>query len=54
MSTRIHELAKQYNQDSKALLSWLKERGYVSAETQSVASTVSKSYFDDLEKDCGL
>ena len=50
MSTRIHELAKQYNQDSKALLSWLKERGYVSAETKSVASTVSKIYFDEIEK----
>jgi translation initiation factor IF-2 len=54
MSTRIHELAKQYNQDSKALLSWLKERGYVSAETKSVASTVSKIYFDEIEKEFGL
>ena len=54
MSTRIHELAKQYNQDSKALLSWLKERGYVSAETKSVASTVSKIYFDEIEMEFGL
>ena len=54
MSTRIHELAKQYNQDSKALLSWLKERGYVSAETKSVASPVSKIYFDEIEKEFGL
>jgi translation initiation factor IF-2 len=54
MSTRIHELAKQYNQDSKALLTWLKERGYVSAETKSVASTVSKIYFDEIEKEFGV
>ncbi len=53
MSTRIHELAKQYNQDSKALLAWLKERGYVSADTKSVASTVSKIYFDEIEKEFG-
>lgn len=54
MSTRIHELAKQYNQDSKALLTWLKERGYVSADTKSVASTVSKIYFDEIEKEFGV
>jgi len=49
MSTRIHELAKQYNQEPKELLAWLKERGFVSADTKSVSSTVSKIYFDELE-----
>ncbi|MBC7368651.1 MAG: translation initiation factor IF-2 [Undibacterium sp.] len=53
MSTRIHELAKQYNQEPKELLAWLKERGFVSADTKSVSSTVSKIYFDELEKEFG-
>ena len=53
MSTRIHELAKQYNQEPKELLTWLKERGFVSADTKSVSSTVSKIYFDELEKEFG-
>ena len=53
MSTRIHELAKQYNQEPKELLAWLKERGFVSADTKSVSSTVSKIYFDELEKAFG-
>jgi translation initiation factor IF-2 len=54
MSTRIHELAKQYNQEPKELLAWLKERGFVSADTKSVSSTVSKIYFDELEKEFGV
>lgn len=53
MSTRIHEIAKQYNQEAKSLLAWLKERGYVSADTKSVSSTVSKIYFDEIEKEFG-
>lgn len=53
MSTRIHEIAKQYNQEPKSLLAWLKERGYVSADTKSVSSTVSKIYFDEIEKEFG-
>ncbi len=54
MSTRIHELAKQYNKDAKEMLSLLKERGYVSADTKSVSSTVSKIYFDEIEKEFGV
>ena len=54
MSTRIHEIAKQYNQEPKSLLAWLKERGYVSADTKSVSSTVSKIYFDEIEKEFGV
>jgi len=50
MSTRIHELAKQYNREPKELLAWLKEHGFVSADTKSVSSTVSKIYVDELEK----
>ena len=53
MSTRIHEIAKQYNQEPKSLLAWLKERGYVSADTKSSSSTVSKIYFDEIEKEFG-
>ena len=53
MSTRIHELAKKYNQEPKELLAWLKERGFVSADTKSVSSTVSKIYFDELDKAFG-
>ena len=53
MSTRIHEIAKQYNQEAKSFLAWLKERGYVSADTKSVSSTVSKIYFDEIEKEFG-
>ncbi len=53
MSTRIHELAKQYNKEAKEMLAILKERGYVSADTKSVSSTVSKIYFDEIEKEFG-
>ncbi|MBS0633326.1 MAG: translation initiation factor IF-2 [Verrucomicrobia bacterium] len=51
MSLRIHELAKRYNMEGKDMLSLLKERGYVSADTKSVSSTVSKIYIEQLEKD---
>jgi translation initiation factor IF-2 len=50
MSARIHEIAKQYNVEPKEMLSWLKEQGYVAAETKSVSSTVSKIYYDEIEK----
>jgi hypothetical protein len=50
MSVRIHELAKKYNKDSKELLGWLKERGFVSADTKSVAAPVSRIFFDDIDK----
>jgi translation initiation factor IF-2 len=53
MSTRIHELAKLYNMEGKELLTLLKERGYVSADTKSVSSTVSKIYLDEIEKELG-
>jgi len=53
MSSRIHEIAKQYNVEPKDMLSWLKEQGYVSAETKSVSSTVSKIYYDEIEKHYG-
>jgi len=51
MSTRIHELAKRYNMESKDMLSLLKERGYVAADTKSVSSTVSKIYIEEIEKE---
>jgi len=50
MSARIHEIAKQYNIEPKEMLSWLKEQGFVAAETKSVSSTVSKIYYDEIEK----
>jgi len=53
MSSRIHEIAKQYNIEAKDMLVWLKEQGYVSAETKSVSSTVSKIYYDEIEKHFG-
>ena len=53
MSSRIHEIAKQYNVEPKDMLSWLKEQGYVSADTKSVSSTVSKIYYDEIEKQYG-
>ena len=53
MSSRIHEIAKQYNVEPKDMLGWLKEQGYVSAETKSVSSTVSKIYYDEIEKKYG-
>jgi len=53
MSARIHEIAKQYNVEPKDMLSWLKEQGFVSADTKSVSSTVSKIYYDEIEKKWG-
>ncbi len=51
MSIRIHELAKRHNMDSKEMLALLKERGYVSNDTKSVSSTVSKIYEEEIEKE---
>ena len=53
MSARIHEIAKQYNVEPKDMLSWLKEQGYIAADTKSVSSTVSKIYYDEIEKKYG-
>ncbi|MBI2813375.1 MAG: translation initiation factor IF-2 [Opitutae bacterium] len=53
MSSRIHEIAKQYNVEPKEMLSWLKEQGFVAADTRSVSSTVSKIYYDEIEKKYG-
>jgi translation initiation factor IF-2 len=53
MSARIHEIAKQYNIEPKEMLSWLKEQGFVAADTKSVSSTVSKIYYDEIEKKYG-
>ena len=54
MSARIHEIAKQYNIEPKDMLVWLKQQGYVSADTKSVSSTVSKIYYDEIEKKYGV
>ncbi len=51
MSIRIHELAKRHNMDGKELLALLKERGYVSADTKSVSSTLSKIYEEEIDKE---
>ena len=51
MSIRIHELAKRLNMDGKDLLALLKERGYVSADTKSVSSTLSKIYEEEIDKE---
>ena len=51
MSIRIHELAKRYNMEGKEMLALLKERGYVSADTRSVSSTVSKIYEEEVDKE---
>jgi len=51
MSIRIHELAKRYNMEGKEMLALLRERGYVSADTRSVSSTVSKIYEEEVEKE---
>lgn len=51
MSIRIHELAKRHNMEGKDLLALLKERGYVSADTKSVSSTLSKIYEEEIEKE---
>lgn len=53
MSARIHEIAKKYDAEPKDMLSWLKEQGFVSADTKSVSSTVSKIYYDEIEKHWG-
>jgi len=53
MSIRIHELAKRYNMEGRDLLTLLKERGYVAADTKSVSSTVSKIYVEEIEKELG-
>ncbi len=50
MSARIHEIAKQYNIEPKEMLSWLKQQGFVAADTKSVSSTVSKIYYDEIAK----
>jgi len=51
MSIRIHELAKRYNMEGKEMLALLRERGYVSADTRSVSSTVSKIYEEEVDKE---
>ncbi|MEO7599334.1 MAG: translation initiation factor IF-2 [Opitutus sp.] len=51
MSLRIHELAKRHNMEGKDMLALLRERGYVSAGTKSVSSTVSKIYIEEIEKE---
>ncbi|MDB6168264.1 MAG: infB [Verrucomicrobia bacterium] len=51
MSIRIHELAKRHNMEGKDMLTLLKERGYVSADTKSVSSTVSKIYEQEIDQE---
>ncbi len=51
MSLRIHELAKRINMEGKELLTLLKKRGWVAADTKSVSSTVSKIYIEEIEKE---
>ena len=51
MSLRIHELAKRHNMEGKEMLALLKERGYVSADTKSVSSTVSNIYVEEVDKE---
>ena len=46
MSIRIHELAKRYTMESKDMLSLLKERGWVAADTKSVSSTDQRACDD--------
>ncbi len=53
MSVRIHEIAKQHNVEPKEMLSWLRQQGFVSADTKSVSSTVSKIYYDEISKKFG-
>lgn len=53
MSARIHEIAKQYNVEPKDMLAWLKEQGFVSANTKSVSSTVSTIFYDEIAKKYG-
>lgn len=51
MSLRIHELAKRHNMEGKDMLALLKERGYVSADTKSVSSTVANIYIEEIDKE---
>src|SRR5687768_14830428 len=51
MSLRIHELAKRHNMEGKDMLALLRERGYVSADTKSVSSTVANIYIEEIEKE---
>ena len=51
MSLRIHELARRINMEGKELLVLLKARNWVSADTKSVSSTVSKIYIEEIEKE---
>jgi translation initiation factor IF-2 len=51
MSLRIHELAKRINMEGKELLTLLKTRGWIAADTKSVSSTVSKIYIEEIEKE---
>jgi translation initiation factor IF-2 len=51
MSIRIHELAKRHNMEGKDMLALLKQRGYVSADTKSVSSTVSKIYEQEVDQE---
>ena len=51
MSIRIHELAKRHHMEGKEMLSLLRERGYVSADTKSVSSTVANIYVEEIEKE---
>src|SRR5690349_19901871 len=53
MSARSHEIAKQYNVEPKDMLYWLKEQGYVAADTKSVSSTASKITYDEIAKKYG-
>ena len=54
MSIRIHELAKRHNMEGKDMLALLKQRGYVSADTKSVSSTVNKIYEEEVDKEFAL
>ncbi len=51
MSIRIHELAKRHHMEGKDMLSLLRERGYVSADTKSVSSTIANIYVDEIAKE---
>src|SRR5687767_14505325 len=51
MNLRIHELAKRHNMEGKDMLALLRERGYVSAGTKSVSSTVANIYIEEIEKE---
>jgi translation initiation factor IF-2 len=51
MSIRIHELAKRHNMEAKDMLALLKERGFVTADTKSVSSTLNKIYEEEIEKE---